>query len=1159
MFPSANTRKIVQKQAYDILSHKCSFIIACITLTAVIVASFHFGETWLTWSRKKYDSFFSVFSENIVGKSYQKELCHHVPIDIVYTWVNGSDPELQKELMKLRMNGKSSEGKTIGSDTKEEQGSKSECGFQQCIPSRHISLKCQLPRHASLISIRSSHASLASVTEVRILDKVEKSTHHWTLISFPSEEAVLSALISLTQSSPWSSQNCSAHNAYWTTADQKAPLSYIMPRTVLVSGLPSTTGLSHIVSSPIGAFVAIDHILLYPERGVAIISLPSTEIMNDLLKLTGNVTILGKKIKVNRASLILELPATRNLDDFSPSRFDDKEELRYSLRSVEQFAPWIRHIWLVTNGQIPYWINLEHPRLTLVSHSEIFPNKSHLPTFGSPAIESHLHRIPGLSEKFLYLNDDMLFGKEVWPDDFYTTTYGQKVYLSWPVPECHEGCPPLWIGDGYCDRACNHSECHWDGGDCLPGNEVSARWLGTGSRPGYPRRGEPDALDEDEDTLQRAEEDGDIWGDGGNSLVAEELCGSHCTDSWLADKYCDVNCNILACGFDAGDCGTSHFQDMPAFELIPSVKKYFIPEGALAVYWNLTNLIKSGYDIVQGEYSESRAVRVMALSIKSFTLTLVLKSGVNSTSVYVNLKGKQNGNPVVVEFNVFYSLMENRSFHIPKGQKTPIVMEFKSTSQSIKQSKTAISSSTTGKTLMEITSFPKGVRLAPVVLMKDKPATELTASATKQSYATFKMNASALTPKNGDQDTKKLEPPETHPLGLGGEHTVSMRHLQGLVDMKIPRQKSEANDFDVPNIPLPQEEEDNHPVWPDNPYYSQRWIGRKLHDSFADSLLYVNRLYDKAYGLEARKVPAHMAHLIDSKVMKELQARFPSEWDETSSHKVRSPRDMQYAFSYFYFLMSEKTTVLVSQIFDNFDTDNSGTWSDREIRTVLARIYDHPLTYDKVLRFERMLLNCSQHLVLDEKIDIPLNERYMDSKLPVVSKALIMGCHPIQDILMKKFGKCHRFNFQVVGDEEVAFKMLSSDLNSAIAQLDDIRKKPRKFVCLNDNLDPRQPKNNEKVRILLQDLFEALYPKPSSFELPPEYRNRFLKMSELQEWRTRRAWLRLIVYVSIGILILFSLTNFFHSEVMKIWKRFSRNSRRRHVRTKNRPQDITCV
>ena len=89
---------------------------------------------------------------------------------------------------------------------------------------------------------------------------------------------------------------------------------------------------------------------------------------------------------------------------------------------------------------------------------------------------SSLHR------RFIYLNDDVMFGAPIWPEDFYTPQRGQKVgcsypagirgssplqvYLSWPVPYCAEGCPPTWITDRYCDQACNNSMCDWDGGDC---------------------------------------------------------------------------------------------------------------------------------------------------------------------------------------------------------------------------------------------------------------------------------------------------------------------------------------------------------------------------------------------------------------------------------------------------------------------------------------------------------------------------------------------------------------------------------------------------------------------------------------------------------------------------------------------------------------------
>ena len=126
-------------------------------------------------------------------------------------------------------------------------------------------------------------------------------------------------------------------------------------------------------------------------------------------------------------------------DHYSANRFRDNDELRYSLRSIWRFAPWVRHVYIVTNGQVPYWLNLDHPRLTLVTHSDIYPNHSHLPTFSSPSIESHLHRIPGLADYYIYFNDDVLLGNEVWPDDFFSVHGGHKVYLSWNVPNCGGG------------------------------------------------------------------------------------------------------------------------------------------------------------------------------------------------------------------------------------------------------------------------------------------------------------------------------------------------------------------------------------------------------------------------------------------------------------------------------------------------------------------------------------------------------------------------------------------------------------------------------------------------------------------------------------------------------------------------------------------------
>lgn len=99
-------------------------------------------------------------------------------------------------------------------------------------------------------------------------------------------------------------------------------------------------------------------------------------------------------------------------------RYVDNNELKYSIRSVEKYAPWIRKIFIVTDNQVPQWLNTSHPKIQIVDHTEILP-KECLPCFNSVVIEHHLHRIPGLSEHFLYANDDVYFNKSVCPSTFF--------------------------------------------------------------------------------------------------------------------------------------------------------------------------------------------------------------------------------------------------------------------------------------------------------------------------------------------------------------------------------------------------------------------------------------------------------------------------------------------------------------------------------------------------------------------------------------------------------------------------------------------------------------------------------------------------------------------------------------------------------------------
>ena len=105
--------------------------------------------------------------------------------------------------------------------------------------------------------------------------------------------------------------------------------------------------------------------------------------------------------------------------DDSDARFRQIDELKYALRSVYMFAPWVRRIFIATDSPAPVWL-AEHPRVTIMRSEDFFPDLSVLPTHNSHAVESQLHRIPGLAEHFLYSNDDMFFGRPVGPELFFS-------------------------------------------------------------------------------------------------------------------------------------------------------------------------------------------------------------------------------------------------------------------------------------------------------------------------------------------------------------------------------------------------------------------------------------------------------------------------------------------------------------------------------------------------------------------------------------------------------------------------------------------------------------------------------------------------------------------------------------------------------------------
>ncbi|WP_306361144.1 stealth family protein [Nocardia sp. CC227C] len=105
--------------------------------------------------------------------------------------------------------------------------------------------------------------------------------------------------------------------------------------------------------------------------------------------------------------------------DEADARIRQIDELRYALRAVHKNAPWIRRIFIATDSAVPDWL-AEDPQVTIVRAVDHFADRSGLPIFNSHAVECQLQHIEGLSEHFLYSNDDMFFARPVRPSMFFT-------------------------------------------------------------------------------------------------------------------------------------------------------------------------------------------------------------------------------------------------------------------------------------------------------------------------------------------------------------------------------------------------------------------------------------------------------------------------------------------------------------------------------------------------------------------------------------------------------------------------------------------------------------------------------------------------------------------------------------------------------------------
>lgn len=296
---------------------------------------------------------------------------------------------------------------------------------------------------------------------------------------------------------------------------------------------------------------------------------------------------------------------------------------------------------------------------------------------------------------------------------------------------------------------------------------------------------------------------------------------------------------------------------------------------------------------------------------------------------------------------------------------------------------------------------------------------------------------------------------------------------------------------------------------------------RKLLDAYGDSLRFVNKLYNLKFQRMQRKVPAHMPHYLDKAILNAMQATWPDQWNATSSHRFRSSEDMQYAFSYFYYLIHQPRPFDVDEEFaENVDVDGDGTLNRNEVRVFAVMLYGKTarISDGDVSELEEYLKNCtlvdiqqrvddgvtvtSHESVLLEDAATAQDEEELHAALadvPITVRS-IKACPDVYNKMESLVHAQKRYKHEVVPLNEVEFYMVQDNYTIVKERLDGIRAKMPKFICLNDDI--KTPDPDPKLFETLREFFESYYPVPSPFELPPERYHLHLWLDELREQST---------------------------------------------------------
>ena len=719
------------------------------------------------------------------------------------------------------------------------------------------------------------------------------------------------------------------------------------------------------------------------------------------------------------------------------------------MRSVWKYAPWVRNIFIITNGQVPHWLNLDNPKIKLITHQDIYKNVSHLPVFASPTIEANIHRIPGLSQRFIYLNDDVMFGNYIYPDDFWKLDGTQYFFPSWEVPICAQGCPSNWIADGTCQSECNTELCDYDGGDCVDGD-------------GSVNHNKPD----------------------------DKTCAPGCPMTWIGDRVCDNACKNADCVYDGGDCGIGILQDNnvhmiafkgdnngTVFELDRNIMTFYIDFDSI---WprdvkndnKTTSLVPTANPkndessttsttkhpdegkIKSATYDHSDMVRSAIITQHDKILTVILNKHnrieddeivsftidgiIHGESVTYMFDVKRDAPPKIISKHQVKKKLKHILKHVNKTEViNPNITSYNLNNKTVITpltqlwNKSMMSNETINTFYLELFNFTEGYlkefikalhhvkikieytkwlkrevkvinsirkqfekqhqqanhvpsqapTLCPLkILYEDNvfwymdPESEYYRQSNADEYW-YKGRRLLTSTTDTNRYTTDLDYKAMISLGLidnFGEWLLSKSSkewdfmddnhwinwdskddisspvsIDGYMNDEKGYIPSKELNKDERNTIIDMTKEKEHQlailhrneliklntkltlIFKKNDMMPYPWVierislyimekkqqqlesrhnhNRKLLlDTFGKSLLHVHILYNKYFSPQQRYVPAHMPHAIDKEILLEMVIKFRKQFDITSSHKFRSSKDMQWAFSYFYYMMNAK-------------------------------------------------------------------------------------------------------------------------------------------------------------------------------------------------------------------------------------------------------------